>query len=142
MKIQIIEVDKSVFLFVAVNSSGEILGKCSLKFRKNNIIRFQDDYSDENLSKKEVLKELFTYRLKYVSINFPNHELEAFCDESSKDLFLDSGFEVKEKLFVVNKKSNLFKSHQELTELLDKEVTDLFDSIGVNDSYDRGLTIN
>ena len=48
IKISIVEVDKSVILFLAIDiSSSEVIGKCAFKIRKNNLIRYQDAFIEK-----------------------------------------------------------------------------------------------
>ena len=48
IKINIVEVDKSITLFIAIDiSSSEVVGKCAFKIRKNNLIRYQDAFIEK-----------------------------------------------------------------------------------------------
>ena len=119
MKIKVLEVDKSLFLFIGIDNDSKVLGSCSFKIRKNNIIRFQDAYVEKTARGKGVYKKLFASRLKYVDINFPNYEIEAYCNFATKNLFIKNDFDMQESLFLMKKKSSLLKSHSELCGLLD-----------------------
>ena len=83
IRINIVEVDKSVILFIAIDiSSSEVVGKCAFKIRKNNLIRYQDAFIEKINRGKGIYKQLFNAREKYIEENYPNFIIESYCNKS------------------------------------------------------------
>ena len=102
-KITQIEIDKSIVCFVAISDTQEIAGKVSFKLREGNIVRYQDAFVNENHRKKGIYKMLFDARQMYVDVNYPNHKIEAYCRDTTLEMFKKNGFEVKRNLYLVEK---------------------------------------
>lgn len=103
-KTSVLEVDKSLILFLATNSKGDIIGKCSLKFRENNVIRFQGAFVKKKYRFKGIYKLLYAKRDQYVNNLKKKFIVESYCRKSSINLFLQNGFEISHELFLVKKK--------------------------------------
>ena len=111
-KITHVEVDKSIILFIAVDKlSNEVVGRCSLKLRENKIIRYQDALVDEKFRGKGIYKNLFFARERYVKKKFKNHIIESYCKDSTINMFLDNGFYIDSKLYLVKKKKQTLKAN-------------------------------
>ena len=111
-KINNVEVDKSIILFIAVDKlSNEVVGRCSLKLRENKIIRYQDALVDEKFRGKGIYKNLFFARERYVKKKFKNHIIESYCKDSTINMFLDNGFYIDSKLYLVKKKKQTLKAN-------------------------------
>ena len=111
-KINIVEIDKSIILFIAIDKlSNEVVGKCSLKLRENKTIRYQDALVDERQRGKGIYKDLFYAREKYVKKKFKNYVIESYCKNSTINMFLENGFYVDSKLYVVKKKKQSIKAN-------------------------------
>ena len=102
-KITQIEFDKSLVAFIATTSTGEVVGRLSFKIRENNIIRFQDAVVDPLYRKKGIYRDLFEERKKYIEQHFPHYKLEAYCRDTTLDNFLNDGFEIVAKMYLVEK---------------------------------------
>ncbi len=103
-KINIIEVDKSIILFIAIDKlSNEVVGRCSLKLRENKTIRYQDALVDEKHRGKGIYKHLFYSRERYIRKKFKNHVIESYCKDSTVNMFLENGFNIDSKLYLVKK---------------------------------------
>lgn len=102
-KITQIEIDKSIVCFVAISDTQEIAGKVSFKLREGNIVRYQDAFVNENHRNKGIYKMLFDARQMYVDINYPNHQIEAYCRDTTLNMFLKNNFEVETNLYLVKK---------------------------------------
>lgn len=108
-KINIIEVDKSIILFIAVDTlSNEVVGKCSLKMRENKVIRFQDALVDEKHRGKGIYKHLFYARERYVK---KNYVIESYCKDSTINMFIENGFYIDSKLYLVRKNNQSIKAN-------------------------------
>tara|TARA_A100001011_G_scaffold318122_1_gene337775 strand:+ start:396 stop:749 length:354 start_codon:yes stop_codon:yes gene_type:complete len=108
IKISIVEVDKSVILFLAIDmSSSEVVGKCAFKVRKNNSIRYQDAFIEKINRGKGIYKQLFNTREKYVQENYPNFIIESYCNKSTLHYFKSNGFSIKTKLYLVEKNNHI-----------------------------------
>ena len=46
---------------------------------------------------------LFDARQMYVDVNYPNHKIEAYCRDTTLEMFKKNGFEVKRNLYLVEK---------------------------------------
>ena len=103
--ISILEVDKSLILFIATNTKGEIIGKCTLKYREENIIRFQDTFVDEKYRGLGVYRLLFKKRDEYVKNLKNKYVVESYCRKSTVKTFLKNGYEISHTIYLV-KKSN------------------------------------
>ena len=103
-KTSVLEVDKSLILFLVTNSNGDIIGKCSLKFRENNVIRYQGAFVKKQYRFKGIYKLLFEKRDQYVKNLRKKFMVESYCRKSSVNLFLKNGFEISHELFLVKKK--------------------------------------
>ena len=111
-KINIIEVDKSIILFIAVDTlSNEVVGKCSLKLRENKVIRFQDALVDEKYRGKGIYKHLFYARERYVKIKYKNYVIESYCKDSTINMFIENGFYIDSKLYLVRKNNQSIKAN-------------------------------
>ena len=111
-KINIVEIDKSIILFIAIDKlSNEVVGRCSLKLRENKIIRYQDALVDEKFRGKGIYKNLFFARERYVKKKFKNHIIESYCKDSTINMFLDNGFYIDSKLYLVKKKKQTLKAN-------------------------------
>ena len=107
IKISVVEVDKSIILFLAIDLlSSEVVGKCSLKIRKNKLIRYQDAFIEANNRGKGIYKKLFIARESYVKEHYDNYVIESYCKKSTLHLFTKSGFSIKSKLYLVEKNYN------------------------------------
>ena len=111
-KINIIEVDKSIILFIAIDKlSNEVVGRCSLKLRENKTIRYQDALVDEKHRGKGIYKNLFYARERYVRKKFKNYVIESYCKDSTINMFLENGFNIDSKLYLVKKKKQALKAN-------------------------------
>ena len=109
-KINIVEIDKSIILFIAIDKlSNDVVGRCSLKMRENKTIRYQDALVDEKYRKKGIYKNLFYARERYVRKKFKNHVIESYCKDSTINMFLENGFNIDSKLYLVKKKKQSIK---------------------------------
>ena len=107
IKISVVEVDKSITLFLAIDLlSSEVVGKCSLKIRKNKLIRYQDAFIEANNRGKGIYKKLFIARESYIKEYYDNYVIESYCKKSTLHLFTKSGFSIKSKLYLVEKNYN------------------------------------
>lgn len=104
VNISVLEVDKSLILFLATNIKGDIIGKCSLKFRERNIIRYQGAFVKKQYRFKGVYNLLFSKRDEYVRSLHKKYLVESYCRKSSVNLFLKNGFEISHELYLVKKK--------------------------------------
>ncbi len=108
IKISIVEVDKSVILFLAIDIlSSEVIGKCAFKIRKNNLIRYQDAFIEKENRGKGIYKQLFNAREKYINDYYPNYIIESYCKKSTLHLFKNKGFSIKSKLYLVEKNNSI-----------------------------------
>tara|TARA_E500000331_G_scaffold158928_1_gene154077 strand:- start:949 stop:1299 length:351 start_codon:yes stop_codon:yes gene_type:complete len=111
IKINIVEVDKSVTLFIAIDIfSSEVVGKCAFKIRKNNLIRYQDAFIEKINRGKGIYKQLFNAREKYIEENYPNFIIESYCNKSALHFFKAKGFSIKTKLYLVEKNNYISKN--------------------------------
>ena len=107
IKVNVVEVDKSIILFLAFDlMSYEVVGKCSLKIRKNNLIRYQDAFIEASNRGKGVYKKLFIAREAYIKEHYDNYVIESYCKKSTLHLFTKSGFKIKSKLYLVERNNN------------------------------------
>lgn len=108
IKINIVEVDKNITLFLAIDmKSSDIVGKCSFKVRKKNLIRYQDAFIEASNRGKGVYKKLFNAREGYIKQHYDNYVIESYCNKSTLHLFTKTGFTIKSKLYLVEKNYNL-----------------------------------
>ena len=107
INISIVEVDKSVILFLAIDISSEVIGKCAFKIRKNNLIRYQDAFIEKVNRGKGIYKQLFNAREKYINEYYPNFIIESYCKKSTLHFFKTNGFSIKSKLYLVEKNNSV-----------------------------------
>lgn len=105
-KIQItkVEIDKSTIYFFAINEQNSIIGKCGVKIRENNILRCMDSEIRGDYRGKGVYSRLNDYRQKYIEIKFKGWKSESYCKEATKKRFESKGYEVKDVLYLMEKK--------------------------------------
>ena len=91
IKISIVEVDKSVILFLAIDmSSSDVVGKCAFKVRKNNSIRYQDAFIEKINRGKGIYKQLF---------NTKNLDLSKISKEVLRQQNHQSNFSTQKNLY-------------------------------------------
>ena len=101
-KIQItkVEIDKTTIYFFAVN---EIIGKCGLKIRENNLLRCMDSEINKEYHGIGIYSRMNSYRQKFLDIKFKGWKVESYCKESTKSKFQKEGYEVKDVLYLMEK---------------------------------------
>ena len=105
IKINIIEVDKSIVMFLAVETlTGLVVGKCSIKFREKKTIRYQEAEVPKKYRGKGIYSLLFSARERYIKQKGYSHwKIESYCKESTLNLFLKHGFKISDKLYLVER---------------------------------------
>tara|TARA_A100000164_G_C21546331_1_gene602946 strand:- start:73 stop:489 length:417 start_codon:yes stop_codon:yes gene_type:complete len=97
-KIQRLELDKYFVCFIAISEKLEVIGKCSFNIKKNKNLIYQDTLIEDGYINDTIYKELFKKRQRYVDINFPNYNIEAYCTDKTVKFFLRENFQICNRL--------------------------------------------
>ena len=81
------------------------------KMRENKVIRFQDALVDEKHRGKGIYKHLFYARERYVKKNYKNYVIESYCKDSTINMFIENGFYIDSKLYLVKKNKQSIKAN-------------------------------
>jgi GNAT superfamily N-acetyltransferase len=82
----------------------EVVGHIFMKVEINNKIKFLDAWVHPDWRRKGIYRNLWNTRWNYVSDNFKDYTIYAWCKDNSLPLLVENGFIVGEKVTYVEKK--------------------------------------
>lgn len=82
----------------------KVIGHISMKIEIGNKIKFLDAWIHPNHRRLGIYRELWETRWIYVTDNYKNHTIYAWCKDNSLSLLIEKGFELGEVCTYVEKK--------------------------------------